>query len=140
MRSIHPMMLRPRAAAVCLLVLSTGLLGCPEHADFPTQLDLVVPPTPSNFVITYTGANPQGGYDYDLSWTISDATNVDLYRVYLVNIGADPELVAETANTALLATVPFQITGLKMSVAAVDTLLGGGGVEGEMVTAVADSP
>ena len=133
MRSIHPMMLRPRAAAVCLLVLSTGLLGCPENADFPTQLDLVVPPTPSDFVITYTGVNPQGGYDYDLSWTISDATTVDRYRVYLVSAGLPPELVAETTNTALPATLPFQITGLEMAVSAVST----GNVEGGSTSAIA---
>jgi hypothetical protein len=133
MRIIHSMMLRRRAAAVCLLVLSVGLLGCPEHSDFPTQLELVVPPTPTNFVITYTGPNPQGGYDYDLNWTISDATDVDHYRVYLLELGTAPEFVAETINTSLPATLPFLITGLQMGVAAVST----GNVEGHYTSAVA---
>ena len=136
MRFIHSMTIRRRAAELCLLVLSTGLLGCPEHADFPTQLDLVVPPTPSNFVITYNQPNPQGGYDYDLSWTISDATNVDRYRVYLLEVGTAPELVAETTNTTLPATVPFLITGLQMGVAAVST----GNVEGHYTSAEVPSP
>jgi hypothetical protein len=133
MRVIHSMMPGRRAAVLCLLLLSIGVLGCPEHSDFPTQLDLVVPPTPGNFVITYTGPNPQGGYDYDLSWTISDATYVDHYRVYLLELGTAPELVAETTNTSLPATLPFQITGLQMGVAAVST----GNVEGHYTSAEA---
>ncbi len=133
MRSIHPVTIRRRAAALCLLVLLVGALGCPEHADFPAAVDLAVPPTPGNFVITYAGANPQGGYDYDLSWTISDATDVDRYRVYLLELGTAPELVAETTNTSLPATLPFQITGLQMGVAAVST----GNVEGHYTSAEA---
>ena len=131
MRSIHPMMLRRPmilhrcAAAVSLLVLSIGVLGCPQHDDFPTALDLVVPPTPTDFVITDEGPNPAGGHDYNLSWTISDATSVDRYRIYVLDIGA-PQLEAETTNTALDVTFPFQSSGLRMSVAAVST----GNVEG----------
>jgi hypothetical protein len=133
MRSIHPVTIRHRAAAVCLLLLAVGLLGCPSNEDFPTALDLVAPPTPNNFVITDSGPNPQGGHDYDLSWTISDATDVDHYRVYLLELGTAPELVAETTNTSLPATLPFQITGLQMGVSAVST----GNVEGHYTSAVA---
>ena len=125
MRFIHSMTIRRRAAALCLLILLIGALGCPEHADFPTQLDLIVPPTPADFVITDEGPNPAGGQDYNLSWTISDATNVDRYRIYVLDIGA-PQLQAETTNTSISVTFPFQSSGLRMSVSAVST----GNVEG----------
>ena len=122
-----------RTAAAGLMVLSVGVLGCPKHEDFPTQLDLVVPPTPDTFVITYVGPNSQGGYDYDMQWSVPDATTVDHYRVYLLGVTAAPELVAETTNTLLQATFPFLITGLQMSVAAVST----GYVEGSSRIATA---
>ena len=136
MRSIHPVISRRRAAATCLLVLAVGVLGCPKHDEFPAAIELLVPPTPGSFVITYTGVNPQGGYDYDLSWTISDATDVDRYRVYLLGVGAAPEMVAETTDTFLLATLPFEITGLQMGVAAVSTE----NVEGHYTSAFAPAP
>jgi hypothetical protein len=133
MRSIHPAFSYSRAALAGVLVLSAALLGCPKHEEFPTQLTLVVPPTPTSFVITYVGPNPQGGYDYDLSWAVNDPTTVDRYRVYLLDVGATPDLVAETTNTVLPATLPFLITGLRMAVAAVST----GNVEGQSRTATA---
>lgn len=114
-----------------LLVAVVGALalaaGCKKHEDFPAPLDVVVPPTPANFVIT----NPQGN-DYDLSWEISDAGAVKNYRLYLVGLGLAPELLAEPATTTFPITLSFDATGLQFGVSAVST----DNVEGKMATAV----
>jgi hypothetical protein len=118
-----------RAVYVSLALLSLGALGCPQHADFPAQLELIVPPQPTNFVIT----NPQD-LDYDFSWEVSDPTDVDHYRVYLVGSGFnDDELLFETPNTTYLATLQFPATDLQFAVSAVSTQ----GVEGQRTVTTA---
>lgn len=133
MRSIHSPFPVWRAALAGLLLLSAGLVGCPKHEDFPADLDLVIPPTPESFVITYVGPNASGGFDYDLSWSVDDATTVVGYRIYILDVGPTPDLVAETPNTVLPATFQFQITGLRLAVSAVST----GYVEGHTTIGVA---
>lgn len=122
-------------AALALAILALGMLGCPKQEDFPAALDVVAPPTPSNFVITRV--DPQGGFDYDFAWTISDPSEVDFYRVYLVGggpLGAD-ELIFETPDTTYLTTFTFSLDGLQFAVSAVSD----GGIEGERrVTTVVD--
>jgi len=128
----HQTLLRNGALAL-LFSLSALVLGCPKHEDFPAALDLVVPPTPDSFVITYDGPNVNGGFDYTLQWAISDPATVDRYRVYLIGASVEPEMVAETDNTQLPATFPFRITGLRLAVSAVST----GNVEGDSVEKIA---
>ena len=106
-----------RALSVSLALVSLVTLGCPKQEDFPSPLDVEVPPTPANFVIT----NPQN-LDYDFSWEVSDPSDLDHYRVYLVGGELSPdELLFETPNTTYLATLQFPATGLRFSVSAVST-------------------
>jgi hypothetical protein len=118
-----------RALSVSLALVSLVALGCPKQADFPSTLDVVVPPQPTNFVIT----NPQG-LDYDFSWEVSDPGDIDHYRVYLVGGQLAPdELLFETPNTTYLATLQFPATGLQFSVSSVSTE----GVEGHRTVTTA---
>lgn len=100
------------------LLLATG---CPKHEQFPTELELVTSPTPTDFVITALPRSPGEDYDYDLNWSISDATNVDYYRVYLVGAGLAPELVMEWDTTSLPITLPFDAEGLQFGLSSVST-------------------
>lgn len=121
-----------RTAFVVLMVSLLGVVGCPKQEDFPAALDLVVPPTPTNFVITRV--DPQD-FDYDFTWEVNDPTDVDRYRVYLLGTGLIPdELLFETTNPFYYGTFTFSLTGLQFAVAAVSTQ----GVEGER--AVEEAP
>lgn len=118
--------------ALSLAVLLLGVVGCPKQEDFPAALDVEVPPTPTNFVITRVDPTE---FDYDFSWSISDPAAVDHYRVYLVGGGAlgGDELLFETPNTFYPATFTFSLTGLQFAVSAVSP----GSVEGNRRVAVA---
>lgn len=116
-------------AAVALLFV---LGGCPKHENFPTQLSLVEAPAPTDFVITSNGINSGGTFDYDLSWTVSDPTNVDRYRLYLVGGGVAPELVQETTANFLPISLPFNAEGLQFGLSTVST----GSVETAMTIAI----
>jgi hypothetical protein len=129
---ITPRLARP-ATLVVVIGLLAAVVGCPKHEDFPTALDLVVPPTPNTFVINYVGPNPQGGFDYDLTWSVADPTNVDHYRLYLLDVGPAAELVAETNLTTYPVTFQFRITDLRLAVSTVSPE----GVEGEWRTQTA---
>ena len=122
MRRFHwyrPALIRVATLAVALL--SIGALGCPKQEDLPAAPDIVVPPTPTNFVITLVDAqvNPPQ-YDYDFTWTMSDPSNVDHYRLYLLGGGFVPdELLFETPNTTFPATFSYSLVGLQFAVSAV---------------------
>jgi hypothetical protein len=93
------------------------LTGCPKHEDFPQAINLQVPPTPSNFVITQPDTML---FDYDFNWSVDDPTHVEFYRVYLSGQGVGPdELLTETNLTAFLATFPFSASGVRFAVSAV---------------------
>ncbi len=109
-------------------IVAFGATGCAKHEGLPTQLSLLTPPTPSNFVVT----SPAAG-DFDLTWDISDPTNVDHYNVYLVDPFFGPAKVAEAATTTFLASVPGVTGGVEFGVAAVTSE----NVEGTMVFATA---
>jgi len=117
-----------RVAAVTLFGVLV-LAGCPKQEDFPTALELDVPDTPADFVIS----NPSGT-TYTFEWT-AVAGSVDHYRLYLLGNGLGPdELLAETALTSL--TPPafgFDAGGLQFAVSAVSTE----GVEGQRAVATA---
>lgn len=117
------------AAALSMLFI---LGGCPKHENFPTQISAVEAPAPTNFVITALGINTTGTYDYDLSWTVSDPTNVDRYRLYLVGSGLVPELVQETSANSLPITLPFNAEGLQFGLSTVST----GFIESSMTIAI----
>jgi len=106
--------------------------GCPKHENFPTQLSLVEAPAPTDFVITSNGINSSGTFDYDLSWTVSDPTHVDRYRLYLVGAGVAPELVQETSANFLPISLPFNAEGLQFGLSTVST----GSVETSMTIAI----
>jgi len=113
------------------LTLTAGALllvigGCPKHENFPTELALVQAAAPDSFEITSQGVNESGGFDYDLAWQISDETNVDHYRLYLVGAGIAPEFVHatdadETSDRALPVTLPFNGQGLQFGLTTVST-------------------
>ncbi len=119
-------------ATFALAILLVGVVGCPKQEDFPAALDLVVPPTPANFVITRVDPDLN---DYDFSWTVADPTNVDHYRMYLIGGGqfGQDELLFETPNTTYPATFGFELTGLQFAVSAVSQQ----GVEGQRMLATA---
>ncbi len=111
-----------RAAVLVLGLASMALVGCPKQEDFPAALDLVVPPTPTNFVIS----NPSGT-TYDFAWEVSDPSQVDVYRLYLLGGGFGPdELLLETPTPSHTQTFGFSVTGLQFAVSAVNVE----GVEG----------
>jgi hypothetical protein len=123
---------RGRLWPAALLVLP-ALMGCPKAENFPTGLDLVVPPTPDTFVVSYVDVDPAGGFDYDISWSINDPAGVvDHYRLYLLDAGPAPQLLTETDQTTRPSVFPYVITGLRLGVSAVST----GHVEGRMRIAV----
>jgi hypothetical protein len=117
------------AAAMSMLFI---LGGCPKHENFPTQIEAVEAPAPTNFVITSLGLNSSGTFDYDLSWTVSDPTHVDRYRLYLVGSGLVPELAQETSANSLPITLPFNAQGLQFGLSTVSTDL----VESSMTIAI----
>ncbi|HET6349506.1 MAG TPA: hypothetical protein VFH88_10535 [Candidatus Krumholzibacteria bacterium] len=132
----------PQLISRCLLVLACGALlllvgGCPKHEDFPTQLSLVTSPRPTDFSIT-ARAGATGGVDYDLSWSVSDDTHVDHYRLYLLDLAPRPELLFETADasTILPINLPYDAQGLRFGVSSVST----GAVESDMATATVPAP
>jgi len=103
---------------VSLLVVS----GCPKHENFPTEIELVTAPAPSNFVISALGdIDSDGDYDYDLSWSISDPTYLSRFRLYLVGGGLAPELAAEPTSTTLAISLPFDAAGLQFGLSTVST-------------------
>jgi len=122
-----PQTRRIRGFALAALAASLAFVtACPKQEDFPAALDVIVPPTPEDFVIT----NPQDN-DYDLNWTISDPGDVKNYRLYLVGLGLAPELLAEPTTTTYPITLPFDAGGLQFGLSAVST----DNVEGAMVVA-----
>ncbi|HXV14926.1 MAG TPA: hypothetical protein VEC56_12040 [Candidatus Krumholzibacteria bacterium] len=119
-RSTHRLSFR--AAALALPILLLGVAGCPKQEDFPVALDLDVPPTPFNFVISNAGTN------YTFAWEVSDPAAVDHYLVYLLGGGLAPnEVIIETALTSVTYDVGFSLAGLQFAVSAVSAQ----GVEGE---------
>lgn len=119
MRFSRPTVRVPIQVLVLSLAVSLlGVVGCPKQESFPAALDVVAPPTPTNFVITRV--DPQD-FDYDFSWSVSDPGAVDHYRVYLIGGGAlgGDELLFETPNTFYPATFTFSLTGLQFAVSAV---------------------
>lgn len=102
------------------------LAGCPKHENLPTALDVVEAAAPDSFKVTSLGVNGSGTFDYDLTWTVSDATNVDRFRLYLVGAGFAPELVHETdpnetSDMALPVTLPSNAEGLQFGLSTVST-------------------
>jgi hypothetical protein len=117
------------ACGVLVLVLG----GCPKHENFPTALEITVPPTPSNFNITV----PSSSTTYTFEWEISDPASVKGYRLYNIGLFATPELLAdETTITGTEVTPPafgYSLSGLQFGVSAVSI----DNVEGPMAVAVA---
>ena len=116
-------------AAVAFLSLSLlAVVGCPKQEDFPASLDLVVPPTPTNFQITNTGTA------YTFAWTLSDPTDVDHYLIYVLGGEfLEDELLAETTENPFDYNPGISLAGLQFAVSAVSTQ----GVEGERAFAMA---
>jgi hypothetical protein len=105
-----------RATTLALAVLALGVLGCPKQEDFPAALDLTAPPTPSDFEIIDNGQTA-----YRFQWVVSDPTNVDRYRLYLMGGPFGPELVYEGTDPFYDETFGFSIQDLQFAVSAVGT-------------------
>jgi len=112
------------------------VLGCPKHEDFPTQLSLVQAPAPTDFVINALPFT-SGTYDYDLTWTVSDPTHVDRFRLYLLGTGLQPELLFEPPGNkyAFSFSLPFNAAGLQFGLSTVST----GAVESSATVAIVPS-
>jgi hypothetical protein len=118
-----------RATVIALPMLLLGAVGCPKQEDFPAALDLDVPPTPTNFVISNAGTN------YTFAWDVSDPLAVDHYLVYLLGGGLAPdEVIIETPLTSVSYDVGFSLAGLQFAVSAVSAQ----GVEGEWTVRTAE--
>jgi len=127
-------------ARVAFIMAALGMVlilgGCPKHENFPTQLDVVEAPAPSQFQVAWKGTNANSEFLYDLTWTISDDTNVDHYRLYLIGAGFVPELVHETDATETDAHIlpiklPGSAAGLQFGLSSVST----GFIESSMTAA-----
>lgn len=110
--------------------------GCPKHENFPTQIVLVEAPAPTGFAIAAQGIDTDGNYLYHLTWTISDPSKVDRYRLYLVG-PFTPELLHDTSadETSALAIdikLPQSAAGLQFGLSTVST----GSVESAMTVAI----
>ncbi|MCI0453008.1 MAG: hypothetical protein L0Z51_11580 [Candidatus Latescibacteria bacterium] len=119
LRSYRPSL--TRVAVLAVAALSLAALGCPKQEDLPAAPEFVAPPTPTDLVVTLLDAqlNPPE-YDYNFTWTVSDPSQVDHYRIYLLGGGFVPdELLFETPNTTYDATFGFSLTGLQFAVSAV---------------------
>ncbi len=117
-----------RGGALALAVLLVGVVGCPKQENFPAALDVVVPPTPDTFTII----NPSGtAYEFD--WAVSDPTNVDHYRLYLLGGIQGAELLVETTEVFYDVTFGFSVEGLQFAISAVTAE----GVEGYRAEAIA---
>jgi hypothetical protein len=120
---------------VAALAILASVGGCKKHENFPTQLDVVEAPAPTDFTITALPFT-NGTYDYDLTWSISDPTNVDRYRLYLIGAGLVPELLAEPTGNAYSFSLPFNASGLQFGLSTVST----GSVESNMTVAIVPTP
>jgi len=122
---------------VAVLAGLAALGGCKKHENFPTQIEVVEAPAPSQFQVAWKGIDANdGAFLYDLTWTISDATNVDHYRLYLIGAGFAPELVHETDATEtdayfLPIKLPGSAAGLQFGLSSVST----GFIESSMTAA-----
>jgi hypothetical protein len=121
-----------RIARIAAIVTSCAALmivlgGCPKHENFPTELDVIVPPTPTNFEITASGT------DYTFTWQVSDATDVKEYRLYLVGLSPTPEFLASSPDVTYSETFAYPVTGVQFGVSAVST----DNVESSLATATA---
>ncbi len=139
---MHGTRIIPRIVVVMSALAALAILGgCPKHENFPTQIALIEAPAPDSFVVTSLGINSDGAFDYDLTWTISDNTNVDRYRLYVVGQGFAPELVHETnanetSDMVLPVTLPSNGQGLQFGLSTVST----GSVESAMTIATIPAP
>jgi hypothetical protein len=131
-----------RIFALGIVAMGILTLGCSKHENFPAVFNVTAPPTPSSLVVT----NPSGS-NYDLSWSISDATNVQTYRVYLISpVGVDPtsgeliydeSLLIESPTTSIMIdTVLPVLPGSDFGVSAVSL----DNVEGAMTREPAPVP
>ena len=123
------------------LAVFAALGGCKKHENFPTQVVLIEAPAPDSFVVKSNGVNSDGALDYDLTWSISDNTNVDHYRLYVVGPGFAPELVYETnanetSEMVLPITLPSNGQGLQFGLSTVST----GAIESAMTLATIPPP
>jgi hypothetical protein len=116
--------MRPRlqivgsAAAAALLL---ALTGCPKHEDFPTELSFVKASVPTDFVINSLGLDANDEYMYNLTWTNPDPSVVARNRLYLVEGGLVPELLAEPTGGQYDFTLPVNAVGLHFGLSAVST-------------------
>lgn len=105
-----------RAAFLAAIVFLGATLSCARHTDFPAALELLTSPAPENFTVTSSD-----DVNYDLSWTISDPTNVAYYLLYTLNTsGAFTEIDSTTA-TAVQVNTFFPTPGIVFGVASVST-------------------
>lgn len=121
---------------IATLAVFAALGGCKKHENFPTQVELIEAPAPSQFQVAWKGTDANGAFLYDLTWTISDDTNVDHYRLYLIGAGFAPELVHETDATETDAHIlpiklPGSAAGLQFGLSSVST----GFIESSMTAA-----
>lgn len=91
------------------------LAGCPKQENFPTALDLTVPATPANFVITRSS-----GTLYTFEWEA--VPGAVAYRLYLLGggLGADEFLAEATLTQITDLDLGAVVKGLQFAVSAVN--------------------
>jgi len=124
----HSMKTTGRLVLLAAAMTLVAVAGCSKHKDFPAELPLITPPTPTNLSIT-----DDGNGRYTLTWDIGDPAAVDHYNLYLVSaFGTEFEDETPDTNIGVDLGTGIAIPGVVLGISAVTVE----NVEGAMVTVV----
>jgi len=96
-------------AAIMLI----AVVSCSRHEDLPDPLPLVTPPMPSLTVST------PDSMTFNLSWTVSDPTVVNYYRIYTIIPLIGTQIDTTSATNAVVGPLGTVFPGLTFGVSSV---------------------
>jgi hypothetical protein len=105
------------------------LAACTTDLTLPPAIDGIVGPRPENFSVTTTD-----DILYDLSWSVTDPTIVQFYRVYAFDVTGFPSLLDTTSSTAVQVNTTIPTPGVFFGVTSVST----DNIEGPLAAARAE--